>query len=85
MRFFPLVLNLLLVLALAPMSLTAQPSNNVDAPKPGAASPLVLKAASTNYRLASGWRENDGASDHLDSGPFGQRLSGEPSSQPLDR
>jgi protein involved in polysaccharide export with SLBB domain len=53
MRFFPLVLNLLLVLALAPMSLTAQPSNNVDAPKPGAASPLVLKAASTNYLLAA--------------------------------
>jgi len=53
MRFFPLVLNLLLVLALGPMTLTAQPSNSVEAPKPGAASPLVLKAASTNYLLAA--------------------------------
>src|SRR5437879_6253131 len=53
MRLFPIVLSFVLVLALAPASLTAQPGNNVEAPKPGAASPMVLKAASTNYLLAA--------------------------------
>jgi len=53
MRIIPIVLSFVLVLALAPASLTAQPGNNVEAPKPGAASPMVLKAASTNYLLAA--------------------------------
>src|SRR4051794_33394006 len=53
MRFFPLVLNLLLVLALVPMSVTAQPSNNVEAPKASTTAPVIFKAASTNYLLAA--------------------------------
>src|SRR6266567_8150882 len=53
MQFFPMVLNLMLVLALVPASLTGQPSNSAEAPKPGAPAPIVLRAASTNYLLAA--------------------------------
>src|SRR3954466_3086135 len=57
MRLFPLKLDVLLLLALLPAVLKAQPSNTVEgASKPAAGSPLVLTAASTNYLLAA----NDG-------------------------
>src|SRR6266550_635795 len=53
MRFIPIVLSFVLALGLAPASLTAQPSNNVEAPKAPATAPMVLKAASTNYLLSA--------------------------------
>jgi len=56
MRVFPSVLNsVMLLLALAPVSMTGQPTNLPVPPRPNApgTAPAAIKAASTNYLLSA--------------------------------
>src|SRR5229473_3287093 len=54
MRGFPSVLNsLMLVLALAPVSMTAQPTNIPARPGAPSTIPQAVRAASANYLLAA--------------------------------
>jgi len=56
MRVFPSVLNsVMLLVALAPVSMTGQPTNLPAPPRPSApgTAPAAIKAASTNYLLSA--------------------------------